>query len=126
MRVTVEKAVAMAGVILAIVARPTVLIPVPAMVVTRAPRLMPVAMIMAGMVVVRVGVFIACHWWGEYKSSPLKAPKRRCAGRLQRSRGWRNGLYCPAVGGAGSGSASRPTTAGIPLAACSAARAKSQ
>ena len=85
MGVTVEKAVAMAGVI---VARPTVLILVPAMVVARTPRLMPVAMIMAGMVVVvvvRGGVFITCHWWGEYKSSPVKAPKGRFAGRLQRA-----------------------------------------
>jgi len=102
--VTMEKAVAMAGVIVAIVARPTVLIPVPPMVLTRAPRLMPVAMIMAGMVVImavaRMGVFIGCHWCPEYKSSPVKAPKRRFAGRLQRNRGWRDGALL-AGGGRG-------------------------
>ena len=86
--VTVEKAVAMAGVVVALMAR--------------APRLMPVAMIMAGMVVImavaRVGVFIGCHWWPEYKSSPVKAPKRRFAGRLQRSRRWRDGALLPGGG----------------------------
>ena len=52
MGVTVEKAVAMAGVIVAFVAGAIVL--------------MCVAMTMVGMVVImavaRVGVFIACHW----------------------------------------------------------------
>jgi hypothetical protein len=37
---------------------------------------MPVAMIMAGMVVImavaRMGVFTGCHWWPEYKSSPVR------------------------------------------------------
>ena len=53
MGVTVEKAVAMAGVTVVVVAR--------------APRLMPVAMIMAGMVVImavaRMGVFMGGHCW---------------------------------------------------------------
>ena len=64
--VTVEKAVAMAGVIVVIVPRPIVLVSMTAMVVAGAPRLMSVAMTMAGMVVImavaRVGVFVACHW----------------------------------------------------------------